>query len=337
MDTASEPALAEHVGSWLKGLGTKDFELRLLAGDVSPRRYFRALSSTSSTIVAAYPESLLDAGRRFVETTRLLTRAGIRVPEVLAFDEAAGLMLLEDAGGQTVFELRQQGWSTLAGYLASARQVIDRLQTLDPQAVGGINPPLGGQALRQELEMTWDLHLEPTGLCGSGEVRDRLHAALTALCDQLESGGMVPCHRDFMARNLVPLPDGSVLVLDHQDLRLGPASYDVASLTNDSLFLSPERCRAVASDSEASSLSYRRCAAQRSLKIVGTFVSFSQRGSSRYLPWVDGCMARAFDYLTSLPEGEDLAEPLRPLWRSEKDGRPARMPGRARQRRRTAQ
>nr|HPK65586.1 phosphotransferase [Thermoanaerobaculia bacterium] len=51
------------------------------------------------------------------------------------------------------------------------------------------------------------------------------------------------CHRDYMVRNLLPVGDGEVAavgVIDHQDLRLGPPWYDLASLCNDSLFPPPE-------------------------------------------------------------------------------------------------
>ena len=51
----------------------------------------------------------------------------------------------------------------------------------------------------------------------------------------------MPCHRDFMVRNLMPLRGRrGLVVLDHQDLRLGPPLYDLASLLNDTLFPPPE-------------------------------------------------------------------------------------------------
>ena len=66
-----------------------------------------------------------------------------------------------------------------------------------------------------------------------------LRAALDTLCASLGDEPPVPCHRDFMVRNLMPLPNGALVVLDHQDLRLGPPLYDLASLLNDTLFPPP--------------------------------------------------------------------------------------------------
>ena len=40
------------------------------------------------------------------------------------------------------------------------------------------------------------------------------------------------CHRDFHANNLLPAGD-SIGVIDFQDLRRGPDSYDIASLLYD--------------------------------------------------------------------------------------------------------
>ena len=41
------------------------------------------------------------------------------------------------------------------------------------------------------------------------------------------------CHRDFHSRNLMP-HGGELVWIDFQDARMGPATYDLASLLRDS-------------------------------------------------------------------------------------------------------
>ena len=41
------------------------------------------------------------------------------------------------------------------------------------------------------------------------------------------------CHRDYHSRNLM-LHDGSLFIIDFQDARMGPDTYDLVSLLRDS-------------------------------------------------------------------------------------------------------
>ena len=78
-------------------------------------------------------------------------------------------------------------------------------------------------------------------------------------------------------RNLLPLgPGPELVVIDHQDLRLAPAAYDAAALLNDSLYPPEELALSLLGDLEA--IDYHRCAVQRTLKIIGTFVKFARAG-----------------------------------------------------------
>jgi aminoglycoside/choline kinase family phosphotransferase len=114
-----------------------------------------------------------------------------------------------------------------------------------------------------------------------------------------------PCHRDFMARNLMPLGGGRIAVIDFQDLRLGPPAYDTASLLNDSLFPAPaeeERFLAAALADGVSRDAYSRAVVQRTLKAAGTFARFAASGKTRHLPLIAPTLARAVPHLTRLPE-----------------------------------
>jgi N-acetylmuramate 1-kinase len=318
--------------AWLSGLGRPVRDVSPLPGDVSPRRYARARFADGGTaILALYPPEVRATCPRFVRTTGLLAGAGVPVPRILASDCEAGFMLLEDLGPQTLADWKGRPWSELGRYFQNALRLGERIARLPAAEAADLNPPLGAELLRRELAQTWDLFLAPRGLTGDAALTAALRTALDELCARLGAGPLVPCHRDYMSRNLMPIGSGShgaggeagVAVLDHQDLRLGPAAYDLASLLNDTLFPPPgveeELLAAVlphlpAAPGETARTAYHRAAAQRTLKAVGTYTSFALRGSDRHLPLVGPTLARCLAHLSRIPEGEALAGDLGRLW-----------------------
>ena len=124
-----------------------------------------------------------------------------------------------------------------------------------------------------------------------------------------------------MARNLVPVrsaPEPVLAVLDHQDLRLAPPAYDVASLCNYSLYPPPDVVARVLGPVEKES--YHRASAQRTLKIIGTFVSFAHQGCDRYLELVGTTMTRFLYHFGRLPEGESIIVSLEERWLAKLEG-----------------
>jgi N-acetylmuramate 1-kinase len=310
-----DPALA----AWLAGHGFDSARLAALPGDVSPRRYSRVHWRDGGTaLLAIYPRSVAEVCGRFLRTGVLLAGCGVRVPAVYAADCGRGWMLLEDLGPQHVGEWgRGRPWSAVAPSFAAALAALGRIAALPRSAVADLNPPLDRALLERELAQTWELYLEPRGLSGDGALSERLHAVLAEVCARLAAAPAVPCHRDYMVRNLMPLPGGEVAVLDHQDLRLGPPAYDLASLLNDTLFPPPEaeeELLAAAVPGAVEREAYHRAAAQRTLKAVGTYAAFARRGVERHLPLIPATLTRALGHLGRLPEAADIADLLAPLW-----------------------
>jgi N-acetylmuramate 1-kinase len=317
--------------AWRLAAGDDVAEVRPLAGDVSPRRYFRIIFSagaaSGTAILATYPAELRETCARFLRTTASLAAAGIRVPRVLGSDCAAGWMLVEDLGPLTLGDWGQgRPWSEIDPFFAQARELAARISRLPADGLAELNPRLGRELLARELAQTWELFLEPQGLVRDPALAARLRSTLEALCATLGDEPPVPCHRDFMARNLMPLPAtqaaseaGALAVLDHQDLRLGPPWYDLASLLNDTLFPPPEAEEALlaaALPAASERVRYHRAAAQRTLKAVGTYAKFARQGANRHLPLVEPTLARFVKHCSQIPEGAALAADLAETWGS---------------------
>jgi len=319
MNQPSE-SLGPELVEWLEERGFSPAKIVKLPGDVSSRSYRRiVVPKGESMILVSYPPELRSTCERFHLTTRLLEGNGLRVPKILLADCQAGRMLLEDVGDVSLFNLDDQPWSELEVYLEQAVGIGRRIAQIEPEAVAAINPPLDESLLWSELEQTWETFLRPHGLIGSADCSREFEAGLRQLCARLGEEAPEPSHRDFMVRNLfLHGSPPSLVVLDHQDLRLAPRFYDLASLLNDSLFPPrslESRLLEGPISSEEEHLSYRRATAQRTLKAVGTFASFAEAGDERHLRLISPTFARAADHLALIPETRAPVLQLREDWK----------------------
>lgn len=304
---------------WLAARGIAVESVVALPGDLSPRRYLRARrASGESLLVALYPAAMADAQRRFERAAALLASAGVRVPAILVNDLEEGRMAIEDLGERTVFELSGGGWSLLEPYFRDAVEQLRRIAGLDRTAVSALDsPPLDAELLDRELDPTFAHLFDPAGLAAWPVERERWRGALRQLCGRLAADPPVPCHRDFMARNLVALPGGRVGVIDFQDLRLGPPAYDLASLLNDSLFPGRGLEATLLAEGLAAGLApeqYARAVVQRCLKAAGTFARFAAQGRAERLELVPATLARARPFLARLPETAAAFAGVRKWW-----------------------
>ena len=327
-------------GNWrpvlegLAGAGWEPVSFEPLAGDVSARRYGRLeLASGERRVVCSYPDDMTDVAERFLGAGELLATVEVPTPRVDGYSlEHPVWILLEDLGPHTLFErwtgVGEGSCPKVSRRLVEAREFIRRIQLLPPEEVRALgSPPLDRALLMVELDHTWVRFLEPCGLVSDARLAEEVRAVCEAVCERLDSARRVPCHRDFMARNLMLRAPGTdsargaeeLVLIDHQDLRLGPPCYDLASLLNDTLTLSvrerQEHLSAVREDAGLLA-QYHAAAAQRTLKIAGTFAYFASVGSDRYLRLIPPALLRFLDALAALPEGRELAPRLRRAWAS---------------------
>ncbi|MCB1055118.1 MAG: phosphotransferase [Acidobacteria bacterium] len=306
------PSDSPDLDSWLEAHDLVAASLSPLGGDVSPRTYARVTGRDgSSWILASYPPELSGTFERFRRTTELLETAGVRVPAIRTADEASLRMVVEDLGPQTLYERPERSWPAWTADYRTACTILGRISALPAGLVTDLNPLLDGMALRRELEQTLELFVRPLRLPPALEAR--LVGFFDQLCEAIDGQPRHPCHRDFMVRNLVPTATG-LAVIDHQDLRLAPERYDLASLLNDSVFPPAQIEEAILDEvlgTGAPRDDYRRCAVQRTFKAIGTFTAFARRGFPRHLPLVSPTLERGLAQMAQLDEGAALAGELR--------------------------
>ncbi len=259
-------ARASAFSSWLHGLGAahglQPQTLRLASADASFRRYFRVDSAAGSRIIMDAPPDKENC-QPFVQVAQLMHAAGLHAPEVLAWDEAQGFMLLTDLGQQTMMQIidKDHPQANLPLYL----QAVDALIAWQRSSKPDVLPPYDEALLRRELELFPDWYIaRHKGVAVDAPMRATLDQVFGQIVSTVLVQPSVFVHRDFMPRNLMaptlatacaalppegavspwdgpaakPLPVGERLgVLDFQDAVYGPITYDIASLMRDA-FLS---------------------------------------------------------------------------------------------------
>ena len=207
--------------------------LRLASADASFRRYLRVDSASGSRIIMDAPPAQENCAP-FVHVAGLMQAAGLNVPQVLAWDEAQGFMLLSDLGAQTLMQVidRDNPQANLGLYL----QAVDALIAWQQASQPGVLPAYDEALLKRELELFPEWYLtRHRGVVIDTAMRQTLDTAFQHIIAQNLRWPSVYVHRDFMPRNLM---QGSPLgVLDFQDAVYGPITYDIASLMRDA-FLS---------------------------------------------------------------------------------------------------
>ncbi len=292
-DPASDPQRTALRLHWARtALADDATQLDRASVDAGFRSYWRATGTRGSHIIMDSPPGLEDV-RPWLRMHDLLEPHGVRVPRVLARDEAQGFLLLEDLGGPTLARVLTDA-SADAWFDAAFDQLI-RLQSIPvPDDLG-----VFGEALLQRdagLFDEWFLQRHLGLQLDCGEV-DALQLAQRRLMDNALQQPQVLTHRDFMPRNLMPV-EGGPAVLDFQDLVRGPIAYDPVSLFKDAFLSWPlERVDVWLARYHAKALAaglpvrpwpqFLRDAdwmgIQRHLKILGIFVRLRDRdGKGHY-------------------------------------------------------
>ena len=204
------------------------------------------------------------------------------------------------------------------------REAVDQVARLQQRAAQG---PQNAACFRIAFDiekLTWELHyFQKHFLEGhraadlSVEDRAVLGEAFHQLCQEIASWPRVLCHRDYHSRNLMR-HDERHYWIDFQDARMGPASYDLASLLRDAYVDVPEelqeelkeRLRQQAAPDEPREVFRRRfdlMCVQRNLKTLGTFGFMATvRQNPVYLQYIPRTLEHTRHNLARYPELERL-------------------------------
>jgi len=307
--TPPRPELATEIAAAHPGA-----RLTPLVGDASTRRFFRLHLPGGETRI------VMDYGAPFAQPpddlplSALLRGAGLPAPAVLDVRGAVGYLLLEDLGDTTLEsalgtadDARRE--RLYAAAVDLARALADKGSPALAASDRASGPAL--DAARFRFEMDFFLEHFAAGLRAVEPphgLRERLHALADAAA---ASSAPVLCHRDYHSRNLMVRADGSLAMVDFQDTRWGPDTYDLASLLRDAYVeideALVERMLGRFGGGPGLRARFDLVAAERMIKALGTFgYQAATRGNPRYLQGVPRTLARLRRTLAADPRLADL-------------------------------
>jgi hypothetical protein len=309
------------------GLAGRDARVVPLTGDASDRRYFRVMPADGPSFVFALHAGPIDfATLPFAHVARLLQQVPLPVPSVLGHSDELGILALQDLGDVTL--QTHLGPASPNDRAALYRQAVSLLEHLQRRGAELESERYLPYRLAFDVEkLTWELDFFVRhfvegyrGVVLADARRAALADEWTAIAQELAAEPRVLCHRDYHSRNLM-LCDGRLYIIDFQDARLGPDTYDLASLLRDSYVDISDRdlddfiAYFVALKSLADGAEFRRrfdlMALQRNLKALGTFgYQTMARRNTVYIQYIPRTLRYARSGLEKYPRFARLRDLL---------------------------
>ncbi|HZP48301.1 MAG TPA: phosphotransferase [Vicinamibacterales bacterium] len=334
--TADGVQLRERIDQYLResGLSTVDagrgpspIRVVPLTGDASDRRYFRIIPADGPPLVLALHAGPIEfASLPFANVAELLQQMPLPVPIILGHSDALGIIALQDLGDVTL--QAHLGTAPITEHAALYRQavaLIEQIQRRGAELASERHVPYG---IAFDVDkLTWELNFFVKHFVEgyravpvAAEARERLDFEFAEIVRELASEPPVLCHRDYHSRNLM-LHDGSLYIIDFQDARMGPDTYDLASLLRDSYMDLPERqvdnliAYFLALKGRPDDEDFRRrfdlMALQRNLKALGTFgYQTMARRNPVYIQYIPRTLKYVRDNLEKYPRFARLRDLL---------------------------
>jgi aminoglycoside/choline kinase family phosphotransferase len=321
-----------------------------LVGDASNRRYFR-IELTESTAHSVILMQLAEAEAfkqseeavsgathqveelPFLNILSHLSKAGVSVPRLYHYDQAAGLLYLEDFGDLTLSDACRG--ASAAALETHYTQAVDALVQMQLKATSPADPHCLAFHRRFDVPLLmWEFdHFLEYGIvakqgkpmCADDHLPVRRE--FEKIAELLVGQPQVFVHRDYHSRNL--MVDGARLgLIDFQDALMGPATYDLASLLRDAYIELDDALidrlitryldqiavhRQVWTDREAFRRLFDFTSIQRNLKAAGRFVYIDRvKGNPKFLADIPRTLGYVRKNLQKYPELDRLLKHLTP-------------------------
>jgi aminoglycoside/choline kinase family phosphotransferase len=316
MSTPS-PLPAEAADALREWLGT-NWTAVPLTGDASIRMYYRVRRYAGETFVLAYYPLEVRADLQRVMRAYRAVAKNAYVPRVIESNDFASLQ--QDVGDRTLFDLLVAAPDEGGRWY---RKAITLLAYFQQSGDVGVNPPFDAEFFGRELEMSREFFVEK--LMGVDRSKSlELNPVLQRLATNVSRHPYVLCHRDYHGQNIHSFND-NLYLLDYQDLRMGPDTYDLASLLRDrgiARILGEEtelelidyyaEWRAIGfpgksplphGERRSIRRRYFETLLQRSIKILGTFAKQPiTRGRMHYLDFIPATLESVERCVRELPD-----------------------------------
>src|SRR5262245_17781743 len=221
----------------------EEVRFQALTPDASTRKYYRVFSDADSDetfIISLYPAPFNAHDNSFVDVARLFERAGLPAPRIIDVADTDGIILKEDLGDTSL-----ERWLCAAsdhGEARGAEEMMRRAIELISffffkQKTAYEMNSVSSRLAFDEDKLSWELNYFFDHFFGSLRQRqfeageaEAIKLDLQAIAAELAARERVLTHRDYHGMNLMVDHQGALRIIDHQDARMGPATYDLVPL-----------------------------------------------------------------------------------------------------------
>jgi N-acetylmuramate 1-kinase len=328
MSSSLQCSASERLSVFLEIRGVVNPLIVPLTPDASTRSYFRVPWKKGTAVAAVYQEAFDPEVHPYLDVTNLFLECGIPVPEVYDVDGQSGIIIQEDLGDRQLFGVYETASEDeCEEFKEKAIGLIAQIQKATDKAYE--SKSIASKLAFDEAKLGWELDFFVEHYFGSlrGETLRHAEAAelkaeLNDIAAELAAAPRVLCHRDFHGANLMVDSRRRLRVVDHQDARMGPASYDLVSFLLDRqpcppslgevrgyrlLLLDERRLNGLpALDPDEFAQEFRLMTIQRGLKATGTF-SYQSAVAGRaafYQQYIEPTLlivCQAIDWLERFP------------------------------------
>jgi aminoglycoside/choline kinase family phosphotransferase len=229
-----------------RALKVRTLTIEWLAGDGSDRCYYRVASPELQGPMVLMQLSGQDAvalkagGYDWIKIATMLAGKGILVPRVIAAMPDHAALIIEDYGdvmleGKIFQHADRNEYGPIRQLYQQAVDIIARFLNLqaEPNAVW-TKRSFDAERFAWELRFFMQQYATPVvGIRWTSDEQVQFDAEVNRLATALAANSKYFVHRDFHSRNVM-VRGSQLAVIDFQDARLGPASYDLVSLCFDS-------------------------------------------------------------------------------------------------------
>ena len=307
------------IQEYLRRTGVPQPRIVPLTGDASDRRYFRILPSDGVPFVLGMNAQPFDyATLPFVNVAGLLAAMPVPIPAILGHADDLGVLALQDLGDVTL--QAHLGAASTKEHAALYRQAVSFIHTLQRRGTELRDERFTPYGIAFDVDkLTWEMDffikhfLEAyRGVTFAPADREALRRELGSIVTELAGEPRVLCHRDYHSRNLM-LRDGQLFIIDFQDARLGPDTYDLASLLRDSYMDLTEdvvddllayflALQGRSGEAAAFRTRFDLMALQRNLKALGTFgYQTTTRQNTVYIQYMPRTLRYARENIVKYP------------------------------------
>ena len=202
----ADPQRAASFAPWFaavcKAHALDPLSLRIASADASFRRYLRVdrLTGGSAIVMDAPPDK--EDCKPFAHVASLMQAAGIHAPQVLAWEESLGFMLLTDLGNQTLLDVinRDDHYANLPHFI----QACDTLVQWQLASKPGVLPAYDEALLQREIALFPDWYVaKHRQMAMNAEQTLVWKQAADLIVARNLHAPQVYVHRDYMPRNMM--------------------------------------------------------------------------------------------------------------------------------------